>query len=377
MAIQIKIRRDTKAEWDSADPVLLAGELGFELKDSATSGRFKIGNGSREWSRLPFWYAYQDSAGNYASAGGGAAGIAWGGDRGIVLGGKTSSGSDNNIDYIDITTPGNATYFGDLSSNAEDGSAAGDGTYGVHAIGSTGASPYQSNTMDYVTISTTSNASDFGDLTSAKAYTAACGDGTYGYWGGGTGSGTTAIDYVTIGSPANATSFGSLYISTYNRGAIHDGTYGIWAGGYVNSPGADDIDYVATASSTTASDFGNLTAARQNPMGICDGTYGIFGGGQSSTVQYYDVIDYITTATPANATDFGDLTTGNTNSNQGLGNNTYGLFPAGRYQGEFGLSAYRAQIDYITIATPSNATDFGDMTLAVAFGAGGCSGSPS
>lgn len=78
MAIQIKIRRDTKAEWDSADPVLLAGELGFELKDSATSGRFKIGNGSREWSRLPYWYAYQDSAGNYVSAGGGGA-VSWSG----------------------------------------------------------------------------------------------------------------------------------------------------------------------------------------------------------------------------------------------------------------------------------------------------------
>ena len=162
MAIQIKIRRDTKAEWDSADPVLLAGELGFELKDSATSGRFKIGNGSREWSRLPFWYAYQDSAGNYPSAGGAAS---WYGDRGLFHHGQnpTNYGAGvNNLDYVDITTPGNATDFGDLTQARYYTGSTSNYSRGVWTGGAS-----TTNVIQYVTIDTPSNATDFGDLLTA------------------------------------------------------------------------------------------------------------------------------------------------------------------------------------------------------------------
>ena len=43
---QIKLRRDTAANWTSANPTLAAGELGFETD----TGRFKIGNGSTAWT---------------------------------------------------------------------------------------------------------------------------------------------------------------------------------------------------------------------------------------------------------------------------------------------------------------------------------------
>ena len=343
------------SQYTATDGTTVVLDSGASLSDEITVVKFGLGS----------------------SGGGGSSSITWGGDRGMVFGGKPGGTPNNDIYYIDITTPGNASSFGNLTSNSEDGSAAGDGTYGVHSIGSTGTSPYWSNIIDYVTISTTGNATDFGDMTSAKAYTAACGDGTKGYWGGGTGSGSNVIEYVTIASPGNAQDFGDLNVTTYDRAGLHDGTYGIWAGGYINAPAADEIDYIATASSTTASDFGNLSVARIKPMGACDGTYGVFGAGRSSTTQYHNTIDYITTATPGNATDFGDMTEGVSNCNQGMGNNTYGVFPGGRHIGEFGIAAYRTQIDYVTITTPGNSTDFGDLTLAVAFGAGCCSGNAS
>lgn len=46
MAQQIQVRRDTAANWTSANPVLAVGEIGFETD----TGRFKIGNGSTAWT---------------------------------------------------------------------------------------------------------------------------------------------------------------------------------------------------------------------------------------------------------------------------------------------------------------------------------------
>jgi len=45
-----QFRRSTAAEWSSANPVLLSGELGLET-DTA---KFKIGNGTSAWNALPY-----------------------------------------------------------------------------------------------------------------------------------------------------------------------------------------------------------------------------------------------------------------------------------------------------------------------------------
>ena len=50
MSTQIQIRRDTSANWLSADPVLAEGELGYDL----TSEKFKVGDGSTPWSGLEY-----------------------------------------------------------------------------------------------------------------------------------------------------------------------------------------------------------------------------------------------------------------------------------------------------------------------------------
>lgn len=59
MADLIQIRRDTAANWTSANPVLAQGELGAETDTS----KIKIGDGSTAWSSL----AYLIDAGGYAS----------------------------------------------------------------------------------------------------------------------------------------------------------------------------------------------------------------------------------------------------------------------------------------------------------------------
>jgi hypothetical protein len=51
MAVKIQLRRDTAANWTSANPVLAAGELGVETD----TGFVKIGNGSTVWNSLSYF----------------------------------------------------------------------------------------------------------------------------------------------------------------------------------------------------------------------------------------------------------------------------------------------------------------------------------
>lgn len=50
MPIQIQYRRGTAAEWTSANPLLAAGEPGYETD----TGKFKVGNGSTYWNSLAY-----------------------------------------------------------------------------------------------------------------------------------------------------------------------------------------------------------------------------------------------------------------------------------------------------------------------------------
>ena len=61
MAIQIQLRRDTAANWTSANPTLAIGEMGLETDTK----RFKIGDGTTAWNSL----AYGGIQGTTGSAG--------------------------------------------------------------------------------------------------------------------------------------------------------------------------------------------------------------------------------------------------------------------------------------------------------------------
>tara|TARA_R110000764_G_scaffold15624_1_gene44222 strand:+ start:1018 stop:2469 length:1452 start_codon:yes stop_codon:yes gene_type:complete len=88
-------------------------------------------------------------------------------------------------------------------------------------------------------------------------------------------------------------------------------------------------------------------------------TRGIFGGGNGSST----IMDYITIDTLGNATDFGDLTVGRS-APAGVSSSTRGVFCGGHGGG------YKNTCDYVTIASAGNATDFGDLTSARQIAAG-------
>jgi hypothetical protein len=50
MAVKIKLRRDTAANWTSTNPTLAAGEAGVETDTL----KIKVGNGTSTWTALGY-----------------------------------------------------------------------------------------------------------------------------------------------------------------------------------------------------------------------------------------------------------------------------------------------------------------------------------
>jgi len=219
--------------------------------------------------------------------------------------------------------------------------------------------------IDYVTISTINNATDFGDLTTARSYIGATSNGINdrGMFGGGNYS--TQITYVTISTTGNSQLFGNLTTGRYDAGACSNDTNnrGVWAGSIWSV--INIIDYITITSLGDASDFGDLTQARP-PAGCSNGTNdrGVFSGGTNGAGSYeaYNTMDYITISTTGNAQDFGDLTTAVwSNSATSNGTNNRGIVAGGQLHN---VSTTTNVIQYFTISSIGNASDFGDLTLA-------------
>ena len=108
--------------------------------------------------------------------------------------------------------------------------------------------------------------------------------------------------------------------------------------------------FVATSISAGSNTWKGTDGTTVEPA-LFYGSRGVFAGGQNTYNSGVNTIDYITIASTGNATDFGDLNT-----------TSYGY--GGCSNGSRGVIAgcQSNNIDYITISTPGNATDFGDLT---------------
>ena len=277
-------------------------------------------------------------------------------DRGLSVGGNTPSGT-NIMDQIQISTTGNASDFGDTTSNVYDGNCASNTTRSVYANGDN--APGMSNVIQYTVFSTKGNMADFGDSTLARGQTT---QGTMsnkvrGFYGPGyvTGSGAqNRIEVITIPSMGNAVDFGDRSIADGLRSAagVCSPTRAVFCGGRGPSGNTDTMDYITMASAGNASDFGNLVAANRYCSGLSSSTRGLVFGGSG-----VDVMQYITTASTGNATDFGDLAAVTATAG-GTSNNVRGVVLGGNTPAPAILNT----IQYVTIASTSNTSDFGDLT---------------
>ncbi len=242
---------------------------------------------------------------------------------------------------------------------------------GIFAGGYKSPSPGTNSTMNYVEISTTGNATDFGDTRRAGS-TGSSSSATRGVFNyGDVPNSIVAMDYTIISSSGGVTAFGEISYVTrdgpFGGGDKTRGILGGSAGGPGNmggSPGngVNYIDFITFATTGNSSEFGTLTVARRG-MGACSSpTRTVFGGGYIKPNNNTDVIDVVTTQTKGDATHFGELTLGRGHMG-GVSSPTRGIWYGGSTVSGGSYTLYNV-IDYVTIASEGNATDFGDTTNA-------------
>ena len=220
--------------------------------------------------------------------------------------------------------------------------------------GTISVSPDSTDQIDQFTITTTGNAADWGNLTSTSDFSASMSSSTRAvvFKGRNAGSTTNQIDYFDITSTGNASDFGDDIVTQNDMVGASNSTRGLAAGG---SSVINTIRYVTIASTGNATDFGDMTISRLSLGAVASPTRACFGGGFNdgdASLYNLDIIDYVTIGSTGNATDFGDLTVGR-NGVSASSSSTRGVFFGGNSENT---------IDYITIASTGNATDFGDLS---------------
>jgi len=274
---------------------------------------------------------------------------------GVFARGYTGSYT-NTIDYVTMSSAGNATDWGDATSANGNGSGTANATRGLFA---------SSQAIDYITFSSTGNAADFGDMPSTDNSARCPTSGSNSTRGLLTRENATTynqLQYVTFATTGNATNFGDLSVTRINTAGFSSPTRAVYAGGSSDGGSSyiNNIDYVTTATTGNATDFGDQTEARGENGGASSSTRGLVLGGKkngSYPTYWSNVIDYVTIASTGNATDFGDLTQ-SASGQAGASSNVKAI----RAGGEGSAGTFN-NIDEVTIATTGNATDFGDLTL--------------
>ena len=304
--------------------------------------------------------------------------------RAVLSGGLTNPVSDGTktMEFLNIQSGGITQDFGQLSEERKYSAGLASPTRGVIG-GSDGNPAWVTGTMEFVTIANTSNTTTFGNMTAAGGMVSAHSNDTRGLFFGvwdASGSGPAHkghIDYITIATAGNSADFGQLSVNRPETAGFGSPTRGICAGGYPAADGttmSNVIDYVTISTLGNATDFGDLTQARQAVSSSSSQTRGLVAGGYiygSPSITYgVNTIDFVTIATTGNASDFGDLTVASSGKNAGSSSDQIrGIFAGGRTGA--GASEINT-IDFVTIAATGHASDFGDMTRSRQYGSVMC-----
>ena len=290
-----------------------------------------------------------------------------GGARGIIFGGYQAPTRVNVIQYLTIPTLGNTLDFGDLLGVTGRPSALASRTRAVCMGGYDGSSVL--NTIQYVTTASIGNSIDFGDLTYARNQAGGASSSTRGIGGGGNPI-TNAMDYITIAATGNAVDYGDLTVARQSPNAAASSTRMIFISGEISPGTTNATDYVTIATTGNASDFGDCTTAVRLSSACSNSTRVIKAGGDfnpsSNTVT--NVIEFFTIASTGNGTDFGDLSVVRTEF-ASCSSPTRAVFAGGSNPSPTNFNT----IDYVEILTTGNAVDFGDTATATSMRPGGTS----
>ena len=291
-----------------------------------------------------------------------------GGARGLIASGRISSGNPSNvIDYVTISSTGDATDFGDVVQAAEslfngecgskgrmikwggypgthvntieyitfsslgDGVDFGDMTHTVRGGGSLssatrgvsagGLNPTHLNNIDYITIASTGNSVDFGDLTEVKDNCTGMANPIVGLFMMGSPADTLEINRIIIATTGNAVYFGDIFERGWGGGSCSNGTRGIYAGGHQGAspyPTVTDMYEYSFTHQGYQGDFGNLTTLSRSVGNMSSSTRAVWPmGTDEESPTAINNIDYTSMHTKGTAADFGDLSVARYDSQSG------------------------------------------------------------
>ena len=251
-------------------------------------------------------------------------------------------------------------------------------TVGIFAGGNVAGS--RSNVISFIDVATTGNATDFGDLTVARQHVGSgAASAIRAIVPPGDVSPYTVLDYFNLSSKGNAVDFGDVSVARSHTAALASSTRGVFCGGRDNGAeaGLNTLDYITIASTGNATDFGDLGtgsagAAKQKVSTCGSPTRGlIWMGARAGTAVKANqdpdnYLEYITIASTGNATDFGTgLYRG---SSAAVSSATRAVNGGGNTSG-----TDSNVLEYVTIASTGDTTDFGDLASATTELAAVCS----
>ena len=165
------------------------------------------------------------------------------------------------------------------------------------------------------------------------------------------------MEFITISTTGAASDFGDLPKAQGQGAAVSSSTRGVIMGG--QAPATHTEMYFITISSQGgADDFGDLKSLMQSNSGVSNNTRGVSCGGNlfvSPTNVKSNIMEFITIASTGDATNFGDLTVPRSHTS-GTSSPTRGVIMGGVQDAAIKV------IDFINIATLGDALDFGELT---------------
>ena len=282
------------------------------------------------------------------------------GTRMIFMGGTDGSSVLDVIEFITISTLGNVQDFGNLIAGEMEGASCSSRIRGFYF----GGDPAD-NDIEFVTFSSTGNATDFGNCAATSKSGSGCSNQTRGILQLGA-SHTDTINYITMATTGDAVDFGNITAGAYAGGASSSSTRGIIALGSTPGVYSNAIDLITISTTGNATDFGDLSTSGVHCVAYSNATRGVFHSAYQypASPNFMNVIQYVTIATTGNTTDFGDSLTGGYGA--GGASPTRGVsgggYSANAPTGESG--GFTDVIDFIEISTTGNAKDFGDLSVA-------------
>jgi hypothetical protein len=190
------------------------------------------------------------------------------------------TGNSQNIDYFALESGGTAVSFGNLTIGRNRLGSTSNSVRGIFAGGylnAPGTPQGNNNTIDYITISTTGNAQDFGDAVQLGHALSGASNSIRGIFSSQNAPSalTNVIQFITFATTGNAQDFGDLTVVREYTGSVSSPTRCVIAGGN-SSPGTDNVmDYITITTTGNAVDFGDLTQPKMGVSGCSNGHGGL------------------------------------------------------------------------------------------------------